>query len=182
MTARLLLVRHCQSSGQHPEAPLTDAGRAQAQALAERLAALPIDFAGSSPYLRARETLAPLAARAGLSLHLDERWAERRLSSEPIDHWREVVARSFVDLDFCVHGGESGRAVLARGRAALEAVFARGHALPVVASHGQLISLLLHYIDPRFGFAGWESLANPDVFELERGGAGALSFRRLALA
>ena len=61
-------------------------------------------------------------------------------------------------------------------------MFARGCDLPVVASHGQLISLLLHHIDPSFGFAGWESLANPDVFELERNGSGALSFLRLATA
>jgi len=180
MSARLLLVRHCQSSGQHADAPLTEAGRTQAEALAARLGALPIDFALASPYLRARETLAPFAVRAGLALHTDERWAERRLSPEPIDHWREVVARAFVDLDFRVPGGASGRDVLERARAALAAVFASGHALPVVASHGQLISLLLHDIDPGFGFAGWESLANPDVFALERNGSGRLSFRRLA--
>jgi len=182
VTARLLLVRHCASSGQHAEAPLSDAGRAQAEALARRLAVLPIDFALSSPYLRAQQTLAPFTERAGLPLHLDARWMERRLSPEPIDHWREVVARSFVDPDFRVPGGESGREVLERGRAALDAVFARGGDLPVVASHGQLISLLLHHIDPSFGFASWESLANPDVFELERNGSGALSFRRLATA
>jgi 2,3-bisphosphoglycerate-dependent phosphoglycerate mutase len=179
VTARLLLVRHCQSSGQHAEAPLTDDGRAQAEALAARLSALPIDLALSSPYLRAQQTLAPFAARARLPLQLDARWVERRLSPEPIPHWRQVVARSFVDPDFCVPGGESGRAVLKRGHEALEAVFARGCALPVVASHGQLISLLLHHIDPSFGFAGWESLANPDVFELERSRSGALSFRRI---
>jgi 2,3-bisphosphoglycerate-dependent phosphoglycerate mutase len=178
--ARLVLVRHCASSGQHPEAELSDSGRAQAESLAERLAALPIDYALSSPYRRARATLEPFAARAGLALHVDERWAERRLSPAPIDGWRDVVARSFVEPDYSVPGGESGRAVLERAKKALDDVFARGHRLPVVASHGQLIALLLHHADPTFGFAGWESLANPDVFELERGARGKISFRRLA--
>jgi 2,3-bisphosphoglycerate-dependent phosphoglycerate mutase len=176
--SRLLLVRHCQSSGQQPDAPLTEAGHAQAHALAERLCAFPIDRVVSSSYARARATLAPLASRLGLELELDERLVERRMSPAPIDHWREVVARSFVDPDFAVPGGESGRETLERGWKALASIFDASHALPAVASHGQMISLLLHRIDPGFGFAGWESMANPDVFLLERDGAGRLSFRR----
>jgi len=177
---RLVLVRHCESTGQAPEAPLSEAGTAQARALAERLARLPIDCAVSSPYRRACATLEPFALRAGLRLETDERWAERRLSPEPIDGWREVVERSFEEPDFRVPGGESGSEVKERARNALDAVFARGAGLPVVASHGQLIALLLHSIDGRFGFAGWSSLRNPDVFLLERSAAGVLSFRRLA--
>ena len=45
----------------------------------------------------------------------------------------------------------------------------------VVASHGNLISLLLHAFDGRPGFATWEQLSNPDVFEVvydARDGAG----------
>jgi len=177
---RLLLVRHCQSSGQHAEASLTDLGHAQARALAERLAAHPIDRVVSSTYRRARETLAPFAARAGLELHVDERLVERRLSPEPIDGWRDVVARSFVDPDFAVPGGESAREVLARGWAALESILEAGHSLPAVASHGQLISLVLQRIDPSFGFADWQALSNPDVHLIERDERGRYSFRRLA--
>lgn len=178
--SRLLLVRHCQSSGQHPDAALTDAGHTQAHALAERLAAHPIDHLVSSSYRRARATLAPFAARAGLELHLDDRLVERRLSPAPIEGWRDVVKRSFADPDFCVAGGESGREVLERAWKALEAILARGHSLAAVASHGQLISLVLHSIDPSFGFPGWESLSNPDMHLIERDARGRVSFRRLA--
>ena len=38
----------------------------------------------------------------------------------------------------------------------VDAVLASGHRLPVVVSHGQLPSLVLHSIDPSFGFEGWE--------------------------
>jgi 2,3-bisphosphoglycerate-dependent phosphoglycerate mutase len=178
--SRLLLVRHCQSTGQQPDGELTLAGHVQAHALAEHLAAHPIDHLVSSTYRRAQATLAPFAARTGLELHLDERLVERRLSPAPIDGWREVVRRSFVDPDFRVPGGESGREVLERAWKALDAILARGHSLPAVASHGQLISLVLHHIDPSFGFAGWEALANPDVHLIERDGHGRYSFRRLA--
>ncbi|HTO54596.1 MAG TPA: histidine phosphatase family protein [Myxococcota bacterium] len=176
--SRLLLVRHCQSSGQHPDAALTEAGHVQAHALAERLCELPIDRIVASSYRRARATLAPLAGRLGLDLELDDRLVERRLSPAPIDHWREVVERSFSEPDFCVPGGESGRETLERGWKALEAIFDAGHTLPVVASHGQLISIVLHRIDPSFGFAGWQGMANPDLFWLERDAGGRVSWRR----
>jgi len=164
--------------GQEPEATLSEAGHVAAHVLAERLLAHPIDRVVSSSYTRARQTLAPFAARRGLELELDERLVERRLSPAPVPHWREVVERSFVDPDYRVPGGESGRETLERGWKALEAILDSGRALPVVASHGQLISLVLQRIDPRFGFAGWQALANPDVFLIERVG-GRHSFQRL---
>lgn len=177
--ARLLLVRHCQSTGQQPDGELSELGHSQARALAERLAAHPIDHLVSSTYRRAVDTLAPFATRTGLVLHRDERLVERRLSPEPIDGWREVVRRSFTEPDFRVPGGESGREVHERAWKALDEILDAGHALPAVASHGQLISLVLHGIDPSFGFVGWESLSNPDVHLLERDSGGRLSFRRL---
>lgn len=177
--ARVLIIRHCESSGQVAEAPLTRAGYAQAEALAARLARHPIDRLVSSTYRRAQETIAPFAKLSGIAVEFEPRLVERRLSPEPIAEWREVVRRSFSELDFAVPGGESGRAVLARAWAALEEVLGAGHSLPAVVSHGQLISLVLSRIDPGFGYDGWQSLANPDVIALERDARGGLSFQRL---
>lgn len=174
-----ILVRHCESSGQHAEAPLTDTGRTQALELAERLYSFPIDRIVSSPYARAVGTIEPFARGARLPIDLDERLGERRLSPEPIDSWRDVVRRSFEEPDFGIPGGETGREALLRGRTAIEAVLDGGHRLPVIVSHGQLLGLVLHSIDSGFGFAGWESLRNPDVYRLERDRRGRLSFRRL---
>ncbi len=175
---RLLLIRHCESSGQHPDAPLTARGLAQAEALAQRLAPLAPDQLVASPYLRARQSIAPLAAILGLSVAIDERWRERRLGDEPIDDWRGAVRASFDDLDRALPGGESSRAAQHRGRAALDALFAAACQLPAVATHGNLLALLLTSLDGRFGYAGWESLTNPDVFEIDSAG-GSLSYRRL---
>jgi 2,3-bisphosphoglycerate-dependent phosphoglycerate mutase len=151
----------------------------QAVTLAERLATHPIDYVVSSPYLRARATIAPLAARVGLPVHIDARLAERRTSPEPIPNWRDVVKRSFVDPEHRVPGGESGAEALSRGLAAISAVLAAGHRLPVVVSHGQLLSLVLHSINAEFGYQGWQSLRNPDVFLLEVDGPRA-TFSRLS--
>ena len=52
------------------------------------------------------------------------------------------------------------------------------HRLPLAVTHGNLMSLVLHSIDPHFGYYGWESLSNPDVYHLFRTGGGRLAFER----
>jgi 2,3-bisphosphoglycerate-dependent phosphoglycerate mutase len=175
---RALLIRHCESSGQAPEAPLTATGVAQAMALADSLAGRGVDHVVSSPYARARGTIQPFAERAGLVLHTDPRLAERRLSPEPIPGWRDVVRRSFNDLDHRAPGGESAREVLARAWDGIRFVLGGGHRLPVIVSHGQLLSLVLHSVDASFGYAGWEGLRNPDVLLLEAASDGSFAFTR----
>ena len=71
---RLLLIRHGESSANaegriqgHLDIPLSDAGRRQSQALAERIAALSIDALYTSPLQRATQTADPLAAKLALS-------------------------------------------------------------------------------------------------------------------
>jgi 2,3-bisphosphoglycerate-dependent phosphoglycerate mutase len=167
---QVLLIRHCTSSGQAPEAALAPEGYRQAVELADRLADAGIDRIVSSPYRRARETIAPLAAQLGLEVELDARIRERELSPAPIDNWREVVARSFVDLDFHVRGGESGRQIVERGWAALADALSQPSRVIALVSHGQISSLLLHRIGPPFGYDGWLSLGNPDVYRIERVG------------
>jgi 2,3-bisphosphoglycerate-dependent phosphoglycerate mutase len=175
---RALLVRHCESTGPPPESPLTARGEAQAVALAERLSAHPIDHLVSSPYLRARATIAPFAKRTGFPVHIDARLAERRLSAGPIEGWREAVRRSFEDPTYRLPGGEAGAETLARGSAAIQEVLGAGHRLPVLVSHGQLLSLFLHSIDAGFGYSEWESLANPEVILLETR-ANGFAFERI---
>jgi 2,3-bisphosphoglycerate-dependent phosphoglycerate mutase len=166
----LLLVRHCESSGPQPDAPLTDRGRDQASRLARFLAAYPVDALVTSPFRRARETIAPFARTSGLPLAVDPRLAERRMSAEPDDAWRDTLRRSFDDPDYRLPGAESARETLARGRAAIDDLLASAHRMPAAVSHGQLIGLVLHDLDPGFGFAGWTALSTPDVYLLETAG------------
>lgn len=176
---RALLVRHCESAGQASDASLTPRGNEQALALADFLDAHPIDYLASSPYVRARATIEPFALRSGLAVEIHEGLAERHLSGAPISHWREVVERSFHEPTFRVVGGESAAETLARGWDVIQGVLRKRHRLPVVVSHGQLLSLVLHSIRPSFGYAGWASLSNPDVYLLEGDRVGAFTFERV---
>jgi probable phosphomutase (TIGR03848 family) len=76
----ILLVRHGQTPttgtllpGRAPGLHLADAGRAQAEAAAERIAAIPnVDAVYSSPMERARETAAPIAKAVGQRVRSDK--------------------------------------------------------------------------------------------------------------
>jgi 2,3-bisphosphoglycerate-dependent phosphoglycerate mutase len=176
---RLILVRHCESTGQHPDADLTEAGERAAEALAEQLTALAPDAVYSSPYRRAVATVAPFAALSGLPITEDARLRERVLSETPQDDWLEHIRRSYEDIDHRLPTGESLRDAQARGLAAIADIASAGHRLPVVASHGNLISAILRAADPAFGFDGWRGLRNPDVFELTLDAGRPTAFRRL---
>ena len=74
---RLFLVRHAEAAPGDPDdlRPLTEAGRAAARALGDRLAVQRPDAVLSSPLLRARETAEAIARAAGLAAETDERLA-----------------------------------------------------------------------------------------------------------
>src|SRR6476619_921667 len=105
----LLLVRHCQSTGQAPDAPLTSLGEQQAEQLADVLQSRGIARIVASPYTRAVQSAQPLAQRLGLAIETDERLIERALTSDPLDDWRERLRAAWADFDLALPGGESSR-------------------------------------------------------------------------
>jgi len=168
--ARLLyLVRHCLAAGQTPDAPLTPEGIAQARLLADLLAPLGIDRVVSSPFRRARESIAPLATRLSLPVETDDRLIERVLSPAPLRDWQAHLRRTFDDDDYCLKGGESSRTATARAVAVLDDARRHPARATVIVTHGNLLALLLRHFDGRVGFAAWESLTNPDVYRVTIG-------------
>ncbi len=166
MAADLLLIRHCRSEGQEPEAALTAEGVVQAERLAELLADAGITRIVSSPYRRAHESVEPLARRLGLAVTLDDRLVEHVLCTPPADDWEQKLRRSFDDLDLCFEGGESSRAALTRGVAAVGDAVRNSEGPVAVATHGKLLTLILGHFEDRFGFEEWRALTNPDVFRV----------------
>jgi 2,3-bisphosphoglycerate-dependent phosphoglycerate mutase len=162
----LYLVRHCQSRGQALDAPLTPLGHEQAERLAATLRPRGIVRIVSSSYLRAVQTVEPLASQLGLPIETDERLIERNLSPARLDDWIDRLRAAWDDHDLVLPGGESSRQATARGMAAIEQIISDGREPTVVVSHGNLISLLLHAFDGRRGFETWEALTNPDLFEV----------------
>jgi 2,3-bisphosphoglycerate-dependent phosphoglycerate mutase len=159
-------VRHCKAAGQAPDAPLTPEGVAQATQLAEQLAPLPIERIISSPFLRATQSIAPLAQRLGLPIAIDDRLAERVLSGADLPDWMAALQSTFDDLDRRFEGGESSRAAMQRAAAVVDACALHAADVTLLVTHGNLMTLLLKNFDRRIGFAEWQRLTNPDVYRV----------------
>lgn len=165
----LLLLRHCQASGQEPEAPLTAHGRHQAALAAAQLSSS-IDHIVCSPFTRARQSVEPLAQQLRLPVTVDARLAERVLSAAPRSSWRADLEASFSDPELRFPGGESGKEATARALAALADVLASGVRAPLLVTHGNLLALILRVYQPSFGFSEWAALASPTLYRLRADG------------
>jgi len=158
----LYLVRHCSAAGQAPESELTEMGHQQAQALVSFFKNVEIDHIISSPFIRAQHSISPTAQEKNLTIIIDDRLAERTLSTSDIPNWLEVLENTFMDMDLKLVGGESSNEATERGIKALKE--APNHC--ILVTHGNLMSLLLKHYDDSFGFIEWKSLSNPDVYKL----------------
>jgi 8-oxo-dGTP diphosphatase len=102
---RVFLIRHGEAGersewrGADRDRPLTPEGRAQAERLADQLARQPLDRILTSGYVRCVETMAPLAARRGLSVE-EVGWLEE--GANPAEALAALLAGGSVAA--CSHG------------------------------------------------------------------------------
>jgi len=163
----IYLIRHCETTGQAPEAPLTSRGEDQAQRLCEQLLELPISRIISSPYRRALDSIQPLATALQVSITQEDDLKERRLSAVPLEDWQDHLRRTFVDPDYTCPGGESSRTATERITRVVEEALQQQDG-SILMTHGNLLSLYLHSINPTFGFEESLQLKNPDLFKVTR--------------
>ena len=179
MPTDLILIRHGETDWNramrfqgHSDVPLNDAGRAQAERLADRLATEPIDHAVASDLLRTRQTAAPTVARLGLALQTDAGLREQFFGEAEgltAAELRETMPASWLRwLDFradrSLPGGESTRQFHTRSIAALRGV-AAAHAgkTVLVVSHGGVLDMV-------FRTAQALSLDGPRMAEIPNAG------------
>lgn len=95
---KVYLIRHAKAErlatwdGPEPLRPLTQRGMRQARELAEQLAGAGVTRIVASPFLRCRQTAAPLAARLGLRVGVDERLADGEPVAKALELLREQRA------------------------------------------------------------------------------------------
>jgi 2,3-bisphosphoglycerate-dependent phosphoglycerate mutase len=49
----------------------------------------------------------------------------------------------------------------------------------VIVTHGNLLALLLKWVDDQVGYEFWSGLLNPDLFVIDVGDPGRRTFRRV---
>jgi probable phosphomutase (TIGR03848 family) len=157
----LLLIRHARNdwvgdrlAGWTPNVHLNDKGRAQAEALAQRLADQPITAVYTSPLERAVETAQAIAALHQLDVQIREgvgevqygEWTGKSLKElAKEDAWRVV---QFYPSGARFPGGESMHEMQARAVAEVDAIVAAHPSeTVVVVSHADVIkAALAHYM------------------------------------
>jgi 2,3-bisphosphoglycerate-dependent phosphoglycerate mutase len=176
----VILVRHAEAvaSGTpgyaDDDRPLSDEGRHAADELAEELEPFQVNAVYSSPYPRSVETVAPTARRRGLEVQLLPDLRERRLSEAPLDDWRAHLQLAWLDADYAPEGGETGRAAQRRAIAILDLLRSRhpDGGRVIVGSHGNLISLILHALEPQVDFGFHMAMPMPAIYRLTHDGIG----------
>lgn len=166
MNKNIYVIRHCEATGQEPDASLTEKGFLQAEELCNFLTDIRVDKIVSSPYLRAVQTIEPFAENHQLKIETDHRLKERVLSSQFFPDWQVKLEAAYQNMDLKYEGGESGNEAMRRIVEVVEEMFSSNFENMVLVGHGGIISLLLHYYDETFGFEQWKELSNPDVFLL----------------
>jgi len=157
----ILLIRHGETVWNRAgrvqgwqDSPLTEAGAAQARALAERLGGERVERLIASDLGRARDTAAPVAERLGLPIELDPGVRERnygifegRTYAEiERDHPEAYAFLTRRDPAYAIPGGESGAGFAARVLEALERIAAAhaGRCIAVV-THGGVLGVLYRH-------------------------------------
>jgi 2,3-bisphosphoglycerate-dependent phosphoglycerate mutase len=90
------------------------------------------------------------------------------------DDWRDILQRSWADLDYAMDGAESSRDAQRRGIAVLDLLRVRhadGGRL-LVGSHGNLISLILQAFEPGVDYEFHLAMPMPAIYHLEHDGVG----------
>ncbi|GKV57256.1 phosphoglycerate mutase [Sporosarcina sp. NCCP-2222] len=162
MIKTIYLVRHCQAFGKEQKAELTEEGKEQAKELMYFFANRNVKRIVSSPFTRALQSVQPLADNLELQLEIDDRLAEHRLISNNLKDWLERLKESLQDLDLKLEGGESIGEVTKSAMELLEETTDG----TVLATHRNIIGLILMQIKGMKGIKEWTDLSHPDVYEV----------------
>jgi probable phosphomutase (TIGR03848 family) len=160
-TTQLLLIRHGLTDwvghrlpGWTPGIHLSEEGRRQAEALAQRLASLPIEAIYASPLERTVETAEAIAVPHSLSVQLRENLGELRIGEWTGQDIKELankevwLAIQFYPSGTDIPGGETIHEMQTRAVAELDAIRkAHPGATVAVVSHADVIkAAVAHYI------------------------------------
>lgn len=156
---QFVFLRHGESLGNaqsrwqgQSDYPLTDRGRTQARALAERWVSenVKFDLVLSSPLGRARETAEIVASTLGLIVEFDDIWLERAIGEMEgltADEVRQMPRPPYTTPYDSIGGdGEGDWALYLRAGQALHNLLRRPAGSYLIVSHGGLLNQLMNAI------------------------------------
>ncbi|OXM14000.1 histidine phosphatase family protein [Paenibacillus herberti] len=174
MITTLYLIRHAESVYRHGEERnrgLSEKGHLAASHVATMLSKEDIRLIVSSPYERAIQTVKPLAELSGLIIQTYEELRERSIVGVDLEvPWEQCVKAirlSFTDKDYALSGGETTNEAQQRVIPVIERLLREYEGQGIaVGTHGNIMTILLNYFDPSYGFEFWQTASMPDVYKL----------------
>ena len=165
----VFLVRHAHSEWSRGEArPLSRQGAAAAALLARSPVAEPITAVYSSTSRRAFETVSPLAERLDLDITMVEQLRERDVPEVPLAEFDDMIKQAWQSAERRSAGErESNSHAQTRGVDVLRKILARHPDQHIViATHGNLMALMMNGLDRSYDYEFWRRLTFPDAYRL----------------
>lgn len=133
--------------------PLTTKGKEDVALVNRFFEDKKIDNVLSSPFLRAVDTVAGLAAGINKEVLILEDFRERKIDSGWIHDFDAFAEKQWSDFDYKLKDGESLGEVQKRNINALNGVrVAYKDKMLVIGSHGAALSTIINYYDRTFGY------------------------------
>ena len=164
---------------------LSPKGLQSSKELVNSFAGIQIDAFYSSPYLRAVDTIKPLADSRGRSIHLIPDFRERKITDHWIEDFTGFTEKQWADFHYHLPGGESLFMVQERNIRALEDLLqAHPDQTILIGTHGTALSTIINYYKPDFQLADFHRIKGvfPWIVEGEFQGTSCLSMMERKMA
>lgn len=175
MHTYIYMVRHAVSPfilGDERDRGLSDKGQADAYRIKEILAEEEITHFVSSPYRRAIDTIRHLAEFSNKEIERYEELRERAIGSVDVEIGErdllEGMRISFTDKNYYMPGGESTLEAQERAIPVVKQLLQQHKGGRIVlGTHGNIMTIILNYFNPEYGYEFFEQTSKPDIYKLE---------------
>lgn len=174
METTIYMVRHAESPfvfGEERSRGLSKRGQQDANRITEIMTNEGVDVIVSSPYARAIQTVAGIAAANSLAIQQFEELKERPIKgldykcSEP--ELLEGIKKSFEDKNYSLAGGETTNQAQQRVVPIIKRLLEvyKGKKI-AIGTHGNIMTIIMNYFNDEYSYEFWESTSKPDIYKL----------------
>ena len=181
---KFILLRHCKAemSGEDHLRKLDSEGIVQSISVCEKLENMVKKDVKiySSPFIRAVETVKPLADKLKIDIIQSDELKEIKIGKSEKLTKHEIINEMWKDKEFKVDNGESQIEKFKSMEYFLNKMFDNSSNEDVIiVTHGNLLGIILKfYFNRPFGFDDWKIMSMPDLYELSIENKEIISFKR----
>lgn len=144
--------------------PLTNDGKSLARGLVPFFLDKNIEKIYTSPYLRAIQTIEPVASKLNIESIQFEDLRERTVGKW-VENFSEFSKNQWNDFDFKLENGESLNEVKKRMMATYNHILKEQDTNIIISGHGTSLAILFHEITKgKFGFQEFNEMKMPDIY------------------